>query len=103
MCELSLYWFKSIFECLLSIPGRFCADVKKLRIFNNEISFVIYNVLISIFICLWNCTSYPKYTSLEQFLDVPSVPPRCPGSVRKGLSIFKKSLIFVWSGPFLVL
>ena len=59
ICELSLYCFKLIFECLLSIPGKFCVDMKKLSIFNNEISFVIYNVLISIFIWLWNCTSYP--------------------------------------------
>ena len=65
--------------------------MKNLSIFNNEITFVIYSVLISILIWLRNCTSYPKCTTLEQFLDVPSVPPRSPGLMRKG-SVFLKSV-----------
>ena len=41
MCGLCLSWFKSIFECLLSIHGKCCVDVKKLNFFNSEITFVI--------------------------------------------------------------
>ena len=59
--------------CPLSTPANFCVDPKKLSIFNNEITFGIYNVLISILIFLPNGSSHPKCTTLEQFLDVPSV------------------------------
>ena len=42
MCGLCLYWFKSIFECSLSVPRKFRAGLKSLSIFNNEISFELF-------------------------------------------------------------
>ena len=42
MCGLCLYWFKSIFECSLSVPRKFHVGLKSLSIFNNEISFGLF-------------------------------------------------------------
>ena len=44
----------------------------------------LFGILISTLIWFRKYTSHPKCTTLEQFLDVPSVPPRCPGLVQKG-------------------
>ena len=44
----------------------------------------LFGILISAFIWFHKYTSHPKCTTLEQFLHVPSVSPRCPGLVRKG-------------------
>ena len=40
MSGLCFYWFKSIFECSLSVLRKFHTGVKSLSIFNNGISFV---------------------------------------------------------------
>ena len=42
MCGLCVYWYKSIFECFLSVPRKFHVDWKSLSIFNNESSFWLF-------------------------------------------------------------
>ena len=44
---------------------------------------VFFAILISTLIWFCKYTSHPKCTTLEQFLDVRSVPSRCPWLVQK--------------------
>ena len=48
----------------------------------------LFGILISTLIWFRKYTSHPKCTTLEQFLDVPSVSSRCPEWVQKGWVFF---------------
>ena len=66
------------------------------KVFNFCVVWGLFSTLISVHICIRKCLSYSQCITLEQFLDVPNVLPRCPGFMQKRLSMCQKSLTFVW-------
>ena len=73
---LPVYHTRTVSGCPQCAPKVCQIHEKHLSIF--QISNV-FGIFISLVIQLHKCSSDPKCTNLEQFLDVPSVPQICPG------------------------
>ena len=89
--------------CPQGVPG-WCEIVEYLRVKFPRPHFCVlgelFGILIFILNCLHNCMFDPKCTTLEPFLYIHSVPPRCPRLGWKDWVFLKSILTFASSGKF---